>query len=136
MRKILLAGVCALALPALAASMVVAQDADATDEDALLIALVEEGESLFDRNCSGCHGAEGQGGAGPELAGNPTLSSRATVIGRILWGEPVHGMPAFSGVLDDREVAAIATYIRNAWSNEFGIATEEQVARFRAAGPE
>jgi len=136
MRKLLLAGVCALALPVVAASMVVAQDAENTDQDAVLTALAEEGQPLFRRNCAACHGNDGEGGAGPQLDGNPAVGSRATVVGRILWGYAEHGMPAFGGVLDDHEVAAIATYIRNTWSNEFGITTEEQVARFRAAGAE
>jgi mono/diheme cytochrome c family protein len=39
-------------------------------------------------------------------------------------------MPPFNG-LSDRQVAAVATYIRNSWGNEFGIVTEAQIAAYR-----
>jgi len=41
-------------------------------------------------------------------------------------------MPAFPN-LTDREIAAVATYIRNSWGNEYGIAREASVAFARRA---
>jgi mono/diheme cytochrome c family protein len=97
-------------------------------EAALLAALIEEGDDIFHSiGCSGCHGDEGQGGAGPELAGNSALSSQSHVIGMIMDGNEVHGMPAWGDRLDDHEIAAVGTYIRNAWGNEFGIVHETAV---------
>ena len=103
--------------------------ASAQDVDpALLAALIDEGDDIFHHiGCSGCHGAEGQGGAGPELAGNQALSSQSHVIGMILNGNDVHGMPAWADRLDDHQVAAVGTYIRNAWGNAFGIVNEASV---------
>jgi mono/diheme cytochrome c family protein len=39
-------------------------------------------------------------------------------------------MPAFD-TLTDRQIAAVATYIRNSFGNSYGIATEDEVAGFR-----
>lgn len=103
------------------------------DDEALMAALMEEGEVVFRRtaNCAGCHGNEGQGGFGPALAGNDYLAGVGGVIGIILGGFEDHGMPAFADDLNDREVAAVATFVRNAWGNDYGIVREAWVATRR-----
>jgi mono/diheme cytochrome c family protein len=40
-------------------------------------------------------------------------------------------MPAFGWLLDDREAAAVLTYIRNSWGNAAPAVAEEQVGRAR-----
>ena len=40
-------------------------------------------------------------------------------------------MDEFQYILDDDEVAAVASYIRNSWDNRAGLVTPEQVARQR-----
>jgi mono/diheme cytochrome c family protein len=106
--------------------------AGAADPAAVLAALVDEGDGIFHSvGCSGCHGANGQGGAGPELAGNQALSSQAHVISMVLFGNQEHGMPGFANRLDDHEVAAVGTYIRNSWGNSFGIVRESAVTTRR-----
>ncbi len=40
-------------------------------------------------------------------------------------------MPGFGGQLDDQKVAAVATYIRNSWGNDFGPVTPAEVAAKR-----
>ena len=107
-------------------SSVVAQEDDA----ALLAAFMEEGADLFDDNCAACHGAEGEGTVGPRLAGNPLLASAGSVAAQILSGNPDRGMPAFDN-LSDREVAAIATYVRNSWGHDYGLVRESTVANRR-----
>ena len=97
------------------------------DDAALFAALMEEGEDIYRRNCAGCHGREGEGTNGPVFAGNGTLSSAGHVIGFILSGNENHGMPAWADVFDDREVAAVGTYIRNSWGNAFGVVRETSV---------
>lgn len=92
---------------------------------------MEEGQQVYTANCSVCHGAEGQGGVGPALAGNSLLDQTGTVVTTILFGRPNHGMPPFEDQLDDEEVAAVATYIRNAWGNDFGPVTPEEVSERR-----
>jgi len=44
------------------------------------------------------------------------------------WREP---MKEFQYLLDDEEVAAAASYIRNSWENSAGLVTADQVARQR-----
>jgi hypothetical protein len=41
-------------------------------------------------------------------------------------------MPAFGGLLSDRDLGAVLTYVRQAWGNGAGPITEEQVAEARA----
>lgn len=94
-------------------------------------ALMEQGQTIFSSNCSSCHGAEGQGLVGPALAGNRYLQRTEGVITTILGGRPEHGMPSFAGQLDDQQIAAVATFIRNSWGNSFGPVTPEQVAEQR-----
>ena len=106
------------------------QVAQAADDAALIADLVKEGKPLFSMVCKDCHGAAGEGGDGPPLAGNEALSSRSAVVTQILVGDADHGMPAFD-FLSDQEIAAVATYVRNTWDNAFGIVTAERVARSR-----
>lgn len=97
----------------------------------VLAALMEEGERAYATSCAVCHGAEGQGAVGPALADNVRLQDTAFYVGRILNGFPEHGMPPFRDQLNDRQIAAIATYTRNSWDNDFGAVTEERVAEQR-----
>lgn len=107
-------------------------DGEVTEADEELFAqLMAEGEQIFAGICSTCHGDEGQGKIGPGLDRNTELSSSRLVINTILMGRTEHGMPAFSDQFSDREAAAAATFIRNAWTNEFGLVTEEEVRELR-----
>jgi mono/diheme cytochrome c family protein len=98
------------------------------DEAALFAALVDEGQELYRRNCAQCHGTDGEGPVAPPLDGAAILSSRSGTIGIIISGFEDHGMPAWGPVLDDREIAAVATFIRNSWSNSHGIVLPDAVA--------
>jgi mono/diheme cytochrome c family protein len=40
-------------------------------------------------------------------------------------------MKEFQYLLDDEEVAAAASYIRNSWENSAGLVTADQIARQR-----
>ncbi len=102
--------------------------APAGDDAALMAVLLEEGAAVYRRDCVACHGAQGEGGAGQKLAGYAGLESKSIVAGQVIFGGQY--MPAFPD-LDDREVAAVATYIRNTWGNTFGLVTEAEVADVR-----
>ena len=41
-------------------------------------------------------------------------------------------MPAFGKKLSDKEIAAVATYIRTSWGNNFGPIDPQQVANARS----
>jgi mono/diheme cytochrome c family protein len=98
-----------------------------------LEALKGDGETIYARDCASCHGAEGTSdGAGPALDGNNNLANKEHVIKRILGGSPEKGMEAFGKTLSDHDIAAAATYVRNAWNNTFGVVLESDVAPLRA----
>jgi mono/diheme cytochrome c family protein len=97
-----------------------------------LKALKEEGQVIYSRECASCHGADGTSdGAGPALAGNTALANRTHVIRRILEGAIDKGMHPFAAVLNDREVAAVSTFVRNAWDNANGVVLEAEVKPVR-----
>ena len=89
------------------------------------------GESLYTQYCVTCHGAEGQGdgAVAPRLATNTRLADEVRVVRQVIQGGDY--MPGFGPRLTNAEIAAITTYIRNAWTNAFGPVTEGQVAATR-----
>ena len=95
--------------------------------------MTAEGASVYQSQCARCHGRNGEGQQQtpdtiPRLAGDyANLSVREIAVQVIRGGSY---MPPF-GNLTDREIAAVATYVRNSFGNNLGIATEEQVAENR-----
>jgi mono/diheme cytochrome c family protein len=83
------------------------------------------GADLYKQSgCVVCHGGFGTGGFGPTLAGDPMLALQQYVVAQILIGRGQ--MPAFDRRLSDEQIAAVASYIRNSWGNNFGpVATKE-----------
>jgi mono/diheme cytochrome c family protein len=100
-------------------------------------AFAEDGASLFQQNCAACHQAKGEGvpGAFPPLAGNKFVQGDPKGPAYVL----THGrggMPNFSGDLDDQQMAAILTYVRQAWGNKGGTLDPTMVASVRSSsGP-
>ncbi len=101
---------------------------------------------LYEQHCAQCHGDKGQGvvNAYPALAGNRavTMPSTENLVQIVLGGgyAPAtagnprpFGMPPFVLVMDDSEVAAVITHIRNSWGNQAGGITPLQVQRVRGA---
>ncbi|HSJ59408.1 MAG TPA: c-type cytochrome [Anaerolineae bacterium] len=110
-------------------------------------ALVEEGEGLYGQQCAECHQSDGQGTPGtfPPLAGNPDLAQTEFVIAVVIHGldnVPIEVagttyqgvMPAFGEQLSDVEIAAILSYVRTSWDNEWGAVAPEAVAEVRDSG--
>lgn len=93
--------------------------------------LMTTGGHLFTANCAVCHGPTGGGGIGPALAGNSILGNAAFVAERILHGFIEHGMPGFGTALDDHQIAAIATFVRNSWGNDYGAVLDKEVTEQR-----
>jgi mono/diheme cytochrome c family protein len=75
--------------------------------------VVLTGEDLYVMNCSSCHGASLEGGAGAELARGSEASeeSDSRIFTRIRDGKDV--MPAFGGPLSDDEIDLIVQYLRD-----------------------
>ena len=97
----------------------------------LSLAAAQDGAQIYTQaGCVGCHGAEGEGGTGPALAGNANLESAEYHISRILNGGA--GMPAFRDQLSDAEIAAVTNHERMSWGNSFSEVSAQEVAQVRA----
>ena len=66
--------------------------------------------------CQGCHGTNGEGGAGPKLAGNEKLLKDPVYVHTIL-EQGKGGMPSYAGKLDDKQIYAVANYVLHSWGN-------------------
>ena len=112
---------------------------------------VESGKKIFAARCASCHQDKGQGipGQFPPLDGSKWVTSDPGLISKIiimgLKGEievkgvtygsnPAQNMVAVP--INDREIANVVTYVRQAWSNEATEVTEEEVSTFRAESSE
>jgi mono/diheme cytochrome c family protein len=110
--------------------------------------VMETGRKIYAQQCAVCHGDEGEGFPPemPLLAGNQsiTMSSPVNPIRMVLNGGYApgtkknprpHGMPPFSHILNDEEVAAVVTYIRVAWNNTGTPVTPAQANELRPLLP-
>lgn len=111
-----------------------------------LAELMATGEALYLQHCAACHQASGAGlaGAFPPLAqADYLLADRQRAIQIALSGKSgpitVNGqdydsvMPNMAH-LSDSEIAAILTYVYNAWDNEGAPFSVEEIAAARASG--
>ena len=110
---------------------------------------VAKGKTLF-QACAACHQATGAGipGVFPPLAGSDWVTGSEERVVRVILngvagplkvtGKPYNSaMPGFgpggSNWTDDK-IAAVATYIRQAWSNKAAAITTEKVKEIREKG--
>ena len=108
---------------------------------------IENGKKIFSAKCQSCHQSNGLGlpNAFPPLAGSEWVTSDPGLISNIIlkglkgkivvkgetWGAmPTQQMAAVD--IDDREIASVVTYVRQAWGNSASEVTEQEVADFRA----
>jgi cytochrome c6 len=96
-------------------------------------ALIEMGRLLYTSNCAPCHYPNGEGNLSlfPALNRNAfvTVSDPTGVIDTVLHGREL--MPAFASTLTDQEIAAVISYIRNAWNNQASVLDESHVREVR-----
>ncbi|XXN63784.1 c-type cytochrome [Enterobacter ludwigii] len=105
---------------------------------------LSEGERLYIDNCGACHFVTGKGAPGifPELDQATIVNAKdpSGLIHTILAGaqQPstekapsTLAMPDFAQRLDDDQVAKLATFIRQGWSNNAPAVTKDQVAEVR-----
>ncbi len=105
----------------------------------------KDGAVLYNGYCASCHGFTGEGNDSAAVGGFPSLTHNSTVgasepnnlIMVILNGtERTYGgktafMPAFSGELDDGEIAAIASFVTGRFGNPAVKITPADVKKFR-----
>ncbi|HTU71555.1 MAG TPA: c-type cytochrome [Candidatus Baltobacteraceae bacterium] len=103
-------------------------------------------QSIYLANCSGCHGAAGEGAVNiaPPLAKNPYVTGNPKdVIQTMLTGMvgPVKergatwngSMPPWQGTLSNAQLASVISYIRTSWGNRAKSVSASQVAAQAAA---
>ncbi|TAM62619.1 MAG: c-type cytochrome [Rhodanobacter sp.] len=120
-----------------------AQPAEATPQfDAR--ALARQGGKVYGQHCADCHGKDGEGVAGvyPPLDGNSAVTeptginaTRMVLLGGFA---PLtqanlrpYSMPPFAQQLNDSEVSAVVSYIRQAWTNRAPVVRPEDVSHYR-----
>jgi cytochrome c oxidase subunit 2 len=96
--------------------------------------LIAHGKDVYEKNCAVCHQANGQGlpPAFPGLAGSKIVNApnfdadgkllADSHVDRVFNGKNV--MPAWKGVLNDVDIAAVVTYERNAFGNKMDDAVQ------------
>jgi cytochrome c oxidase subunit 2 len=99
-------------------------------------ALFQEGKKVFEENCADCHRVNGQGlpNKFPALDRNAFVNGEASkVVDTVLQGRKgnLGQMPAWKNTLNDKQAAAVITYIRQAWSNKGTAVTPEAVEKRR-----
>jgi mono/diheme cytochrome c family protein len=91
--------------------------------------LIRRGQNLYVRNCAACHQPDGMGWSTlfPRLVGNPivTLHDPEPIIDTVTYGQG--SMPGFRETLTSDEIAAILSYIRNAWGNQAPAVSHRQI---------
>jgi mono/diheme cytochrome c family protein len=105
---------------------------------------LKAGAQIYADECAGCHAANGKGTAGlfPALSGSPAVQQTdpASLLHVVLRGArsvgtdqaPTAGaMPEFGWLLTDDQIAAVVTYIRNAWGNAAPAVTAGEVGKAR-----
>jgi mono/diheme cytochrome c family protein len=109
-------------------------------------AVMKIGAAIYADECAGCHAANGKGASGlfPSLDGSPAVQQTdpTTLLHVVLRGArsaatdgaPTGAaMPQFDWILNDGQVAAVLTYIRNAWGNAASPVSVSEVNKTRHA---
>ena len=106
--------------------------------------LADRGSAIYAERCADCHGKDGAGvpGVYPPLDGNASVNEptgiNATRVVLLGGFSPVtagnlrpYSMQPYAQQLNDADVAAVVTYIRQAWSNHASAVQERDVAAYR-----
>jgi len=105
------------------------------------------GARLYLDNCGGCHLVNGKGAPEifPELDGNSLVTAKSSkgLISVILHGAELPStekrpmkvrMQGYEDRLSDDEIATLATFLRNAWTNKASAVTTQDVEAIRKLG--
>ncbi len=109
-------------------------------------AFYEAGKHTYAMYCSSCHQVNGRGvdDSFPPLAGNANLKDLGLVVKTVRTGKTGHvvvegkafnsAMPPIGAGFTPKQIAEVATYIRNSWGNDFGGVKVEQVQQHLPGG--
>lgn len=109
-------------------------------------ARMKTGKAIYADRCSACHTPSGEGIAGlfPKLAAAPLVNNDdpTPILRAVLGGSRAistaaaptgPSMPAFGWNLSDQNIADVATYVRNTWTNAAPAVDADQVKSVREA---
>ena len=76
-------------------------------------AAIEAGEDVYKANCVACHGAELQGGIGPNLVDSTWIHGGKPdeIVATITNGVAAKGMPTWGPILGNEKIGEVAAYI-------------------------
>ncbi len=100
------------------------------------------GQKVYTAQCASCHGEHGEGvpRAYPRLSGT-TSRDTGNAVRMVLQGAYApattgnprpYGMPPYSGLLSDGEVAAVITFVNQSWGNQGPPVLAHDVERLRS----
>jgi cytochrome c oxidase subunit II len=78
--------------------------------------LMDRGGVVYARRCAACHGKEGS----YRLRRGAVLGPLLPIFRTVDAGRPDTPMHSFGGVLSSQDLAAVVTYLRNAWGQDTG----------------
>ena len=81
------------------------------------VEVLAQDQQLCAMYCAACHQADGSGNNGPSLRSSANMRN-ATFIARQIRGG-MSEMPGFGSVLDNEDLAAVATDVRGSFGNGF-----------------
>jgi mono/diheme cytochrome c family protein len=77
------------------------------------------GQAIFAQNCATCHGDNGEGALGPQLAGGAVLKDFPNAEAQVAFvSHGGGGMPAFGDRLSEDEIKAVVDYTRTVLANK------------------
>jgi mono/diheme cytochrome c family protein len=83
--------------------------------------LQQDGEGIYKGVCAACHMPDAKGGTGagyyPALAKNEKLEVSAYPVTLVMNGSKA--MPSFRGSMSDAQIAAVVTYVRSHFGNNY-----------------
>ena len=115
---------------------------DSSEEDEAINTRYAEGKEVYDRSCVACHMEDGKGleGTFPPLAGSDyLLENPQRALKQVIYGSAeemtVNGV-VYKGIMPpqdvtDEEAVAVVNYILNAWGNNGGEVTGEDLDKVK-----
>ncbi|MFT6387091.1 MAG: cytochrome c oxidase subunit 2 [Cellvibrionaceae bacterium] len=93
-----------------------------TDKTFTFDELMAQGEQVYNKACSACHGANGEGGVGKAIAGSSiAMGDLEPHLDIIVNGSRNNAaMAAYRDTLSEVDIASVITYQRNAFGNNKG----------------
>ena len=122
-RQVMKVCLTAAAMACLAISPAMGAAAPSTQSRAEAVKKVpmQDGKSIYENVCQGCHMAGGKGAVGagmyPALANNPKLEVAGYPAAIVINGQKA--MPPLGEYFDDRQIAEVLNYIRTHFGNRY-----------------